>query len=679
MAPSRSRLLQTLSRNHSRNGAAPDASRRIPHLAAAIVGNGELLVTLSARAEVERLFWPHIDWGQHLGELRLGVTEDGKTRWLDEPPFEHEQRYLNDANVLETVARTAARAFTISDLVDPVAPVLMRRVETNAPPARLVLYIRPELDESVRYGSVYVDQAARALVFYRRGRALALGMSPQPEARAGRIEPGAPSSVFADALDGSLQAGAIEYGQVDGALSAQLDGTAVCAAAFAATPEQATALVAEALAEDFDAALARRCQHDLRVLARAHEPLESSPQLRRLYRRSVLTFDLLTDRSTGGVIAAPEMDEQFQRSGGYGFVWGRDMAFSALAFLAAGRFDLARPALHWLRRTQSAEGMWLHRHCADGSLAPSWGLHQIDETGAAIFAFEATWRETGDEALDRQLWPAAQRAADFLLAFRDTETGLPLPSVDLWEERWGRHAYSAAAVYGGLRAAAAIAARHDSDRAADYAAAASEIAAAIEHSLWDERSMCFLRGIDFGLPTGDAARLPYPEEIAASVAGPPKPDAGRTIDASLLGLGWPYAAVEPGGDRMRRTIEALQERLTFEDGGLARYDGDTYAGGNAWLLTTLWLGLWHRQVGDDSGHRRSIAYAIGRQTPVGLLPEQCSASGSPTWVVPLTWSHAMFVLATRPDLQIVRDFTAAPGRAGLDSAGLGNAKSKRSL
>lgn len=659
--------IRLLIRGAKRNGAAANANRRVPHLAAAILGNGELLATLSARAEVERLFWPNIDWGQHLGEFRLGVAEHARTRWLDEPPFEHEQRYLDDASVLETVARSNTRTLTITDLVDPVAPVLMRRVQTKPPLARLVLYIRPELDESARYGSVYVDRAAQTLVFYRRGRALALGISPKPEARAGRIAAGAASPVFADALDGSLQAGAIEYGRVDGALAAHLDGTAVCAAAFAATPEEATALVAEALAEDFEAALARRCEHDRRLLAQAHQPVDPSPRLRRLYRRSILTFDLVTDRGTGGVIAAPEMDEQFQRSGGYGFVWGRDMAFSVLAFLAAGRFDLARRAVRWLRRTQSAEGIWLHRHCADGSLAPSWGLHQIDETGAAIFAFEATWRETGDEALDRELWSAAQRAADFVLAFRDEETGLPLPSVDLWEERWGRHAYSAAAVHGGLRAAAAIATRYDSDRAAAYAAAADDIARAIERCLWDEESGRFLRGTDFGIPPATGT-LTYPDEIAASAAGPSSPDAARTVDASLLGLAWPFAAVEPGGGRMRGTVDALRERLTFEDGGLARYDGDTYAGGNAWLLTTLWLGLWHRQVGDEAAHRRSVGYAIDRQTPVGLLPEQCSVSGSPAWVVPLTWSHAMFVLATRPDLQIVRDFTASPGRAALGSA-----------
>ena len=37
--------------------------------------------------------------------------------------------------------------------------------------------------------------------------------------------------------------------------------------------------------------------------------------------------------------------------------------------------------------------------------------------------------------------------------YRDARTGLPLPSYDLWEERWGVHAFTVATVYGGLKAA----------------------------------------------------------------------------------------------------------------------------------------------------------------------------------------------------------------------------------
>jgi hypothetical protein len=33
--------------------------------------------------------------------------------------------------------------------------------------------------------------------------------------------------------------------------------------------------------------------------------------------------------------------------------------------------------------------------------------------------------------------------------------------------------------------------------------------------------------------------------------------------------------------------------------------------------------------------------------------------GNPAWVLPLAWSHAMFVLAARPELEFVRACTAA--------------------
>src|SRR5205814_2573479 len=66
----------------------PDpAARRVPHLPSAVLGNGAVLATVSARGEVERLYWPHIDAGQHLGELRLGALARGGLRWLDEEPL----------------------------------------------------------------------------------------------------------------------------------------------------------------------------------------------------------------------------------------------------------------------------------------------------------------------------------------------------------------------------------------------------------------------------------------------------------------------------------------------------------------------------------------------------------------------------------------------------------------
>jgi GH15 family glucan-1,4-alpha-glucosidase len=104
---------------------------------------------------------------------------------------------------------------------------------------------------------------------------------------------------------------------------------------------------------------------------------------------------------------------------------------------------------------------------------------------------------------------------------------------------------------------------------------------------------------------------------------------------------------------MRATVAALETELGDVDQGVARYAGDAYAGGNNWVLAALWLGLWCRQVGDTRGLERSLEYAVRVQTTLGLLPEQVTNDGEPAWVVPLAWSHAMLLLAARPELEAV--------------------------
>jgi GH15 family glucan-1,4-alpha-glucosidase len=558
-----------------------------------VLGNGSLLATLSERGRVDRLFWPRVDCGSHLGELRFGVEVDGEMRWLDNDAETCELSYLQDTNVL----LTRMGDLELVDLVHEIEPVLLRRVRYAGGAARLVVHCRPELDGMKRALAASVD--GNRVVFYRRNVALALG-APGAEA-------------FSTGL-----------GATEGEISSPLHGSAVVALAFGASSREAVARLDAALLQDFDSLVTSRRRHDASRLTSARQPSVAVPGLRALYRRTVLVLDLLADRDTGAVIAAPELDPEFESSGGYGFVWGRDLAFIVLGFLAAGRQDLAERALRWLPRAQEPEGLWLQRHWTDGSLAPSWCRHQLDETGAILFAYEAAWRELRDKALDADLWPSARRAADFLLGTIEDD-GIPCATADLWEERDGRHAFTAAAVQGGLRAAASLARRHEPRLAEQYDACAEVVREAIERELWSEWHGRYLRSI------GDP-----------------------TLDVSLLGLAWPFAAVDPAGDRMRATVGALESELRSPAGGVVRYAGDTYAGGNKWVLAALWLGLWHRQVGDLAGLERALAYAVGAQTDLGLLPEQVTDDGKPAWVVPLAWSHAMLLLAARPELALVR-------------------------
>jgi GH15 family glucan-1,4-alpha-glucosidase len=619
--------------------------RRYAFRPAAILGNGSLLATISERGEIERLFWPNVDHGQHLGELRLGLERDGETYWLDDAPHSWMQSYANGASVLRTAADLEGATIEVTDLVTPAEPVLVRGIRSSSA-ERIVVHIAPSLDGDERGGAGYVDPGTGALVFYLRGVALAVALIAQDTRTTLRESNG---------LEATHDI-VVHRAPVDGLVTGALVGEALVLVAFGATPDEAIARLRRPATVGLDVLVAERTAYDREAVALA-EPAADGAPVGDLYARSLLVLEQLTDRQTGATIAAPEFDPAFEQSGGYGFVWPRDLGYVVLSFLAAGRGDLAVPALRWLAREQAPEGLWLQRYWTDGSLAPSWGLHQLDETGMAVFAYEAAWRELGDAALDRELWPSTRAAADFLCGFIDEETGLPLPSVDLWEQTDGQHSYSAAATYGGLVAAAAMATRHEPSLEKRYRDAADRVRTAIEEHLWSDEHGRYMRSRWVGRsdelgekpPAAFDRPLRYPTKAVRSVD---REDA--RVDSSLLGLSWPFRAVDPSSPRMRATIEAVERELRLADGGVLRHEADDYAGGNPWLISTLWLGLAERQVGDEDGHRASLEYALARQTSLGLLPEQVTREGEPAWVVPLGWSHAMLILAARPELTLVR-------------------------
>jgi len=80
-------------------------------------------------------------------------------------------------------------------------------------------------------------------------------------------------------------------------------------------------------------------------------------------------------------------------------------------------------------------------------------------------------------------------------------------------------------------------------------------------------------------------------------------------------------------------------------GGIKRYENDNYIGGNPWVLATLWVALYYIEIKEYEKAKDYLRWATKSCTALGLLPEQVSKdNGEPCWVIPLTWSHAMYVL-----------------------------------
>jgi GH15 family glucan-1,4-alpha-glucosidase len=339
-------------------------------------------------------------------------------------------------------------------------------------------------------------------------------------------------------------------------------------------------------------------------------------------QRSLLTIRQLVDRS-GAILAGPPIDQGFSQSGGYAFCWPRDGAFIAHGLGVAGDHQAARNFFNWALSVQPEDGIWKQRYYADGTQAPSWATHQLDETGTVLWALAQHLQTAVDATLMEKGLKAAVRAYRGIARLA-RDTGWPPTTQNLWEDQEGTHLYTLAALLAGARAWS-MRIRASKEEGADvFARAESQLEKAL--ASWPVHEK-----------TGIMAR--------AMVATPRgmKPD--FTPDASLLGLSVPFGVLDRTDARLTSTIAALERNLVNSSGRVRRYAGDTYRGGNAWPLLGLWL-AWHKlRAGDKPAAIRLYRRVVDDQTPSGLIAEQVNArTGAAVWVVPLPWAHAWFLV-----------------------------------
>lgn len=621
--------------------------RQRPTVPAAIAGNSLLLATYSGTGELQALYWPHIDDGQHVHEFKLGLSaEDGPVEWLYSRPWRHAQAYVGDTAILLTTAEHAGRGLVVevADFAVPDRDGLTRRVTVRNRSKRrqavkLALYAHLRPDQSAQANAVLYEAANGALFFYHRHTWVSIGADRLPDGwQCGR--PGRQSDAWEQFTNGPLEGRAIDCGDVNAGLLYQLGP--LDPGESAEVPIHLALGHDRAEAEGRLAELTARPAHDWQSwtaswwadwLSRGRQVQTGSAKLDSLYKRSLVSLKLMSDERGGGFIAGPECDPEFQLSGGYAYCWGRDAAYMTTALDEAGHHaETEAFFLRWAVRAQEPSGAWLHRHYVDGTLAPSWGLLQIDEGASILYGAWRHYQITRDLDFVQAFWPAVKRGADYLKAYRHA-TGLPGHSIDLWEKRNGVHTYSSAAVAAGLMGAAGLA-EAIGEEGDEYRAAAHEIRRAMEHHLWSDELGRFLQTIDL-VATGPAE------------AGRTDLTTAEVPDISILGVAFPFGIFAVDDLRVVRTAKVLESTLAVPDSGAVyRYTGDQYIGGHPWLIGSLWLAIYKLSLGKAERARELIDWVAQRATPLGLLPEQVRLdTGEPTWATPLAWSHAMFVLA----------------------------------
>lgn len=736
------------------------------------VGNGQMLVTFDQHYRVRDLYFPHVGQENHVGgPCRFGVwaklpgehdhDERRKARvyWSDDG-WDTTLKYQYDTLATDVTMRHDPLQVELrcSDVVDFNRPVLVRRIEVanltdQEREVRLFHHHDFHMFGNKVGDTAYYDPQLRSVIHYRKNRYLMAcfyvdGEQQTDEYACGTAGFGGAEGTWRDAEDGKLGNNPVAQGAVDSTIAARVTlppgGMRVVYLVIGAgfSYEDMETIHKFLHREGPQGSIDRTKAYWKLWLAASRTDVVSteddkpgegpglSQKVLDLFKRSLLLVRTQIDND-GAIIAANDSDiMQFSRDT-YSYLWPRDGAFVADAMDAAGFPDVSRQFYRFCRDVLSDRGMFLHKYNPDGSPASSWhpwvdgqGRPQLpiqeDETALVVWALWRHYVRYRDIEFTRPMWVDLVRpAADFMVQFRDPDSGLPLPSYDLWEERYGVHAFTVATVYGGLKSAWQFAVCFgDTVRAKKYATAAEEIRAAFCKYMWSEPHGRFVRRI---MPTdldrtarlmGDvfAGRTPQPEsnqdstgksdeqnylidheaEAIEEVAVSYEHD--DNIDASMFAI-FGLGLLPIDDERVVATMQQIEERLTVKTdvGGVARYEDDYYhqvtddvenVPGNPWFICTLWMADYAiakaTTVEELKPAAEYLEWVADRSLPSGVLAEQVHPeTNAPLSVSPLTWSHATVVATvvqylSKLELLDPQAVDADPIAASMRDAGLAN-------
>jgi glucoamylase len=599
----------------------------------AVIGNNRMLATIGKHGELRYLFWPTIDYPQHMrGSLPgLFYSSEGVSNfdWLTDSPWSKKQEFLHDTNIVRTsLAHTKPNLnIALTDIVIPNSDSLIRQFaiqnsSDNAIFLRLFYYNDLALSESPIDDSAYYLPKDDAIVHYKRDFYFAYtGTLPSSAHQCGVH--GEYSDSFTDVYDSKLSGGSLTLydgsKDVNSCLSWDIPDLHV--------NESKTFAVIMAMANTEKEALLQLEKCKTNSLEKQINGTQAfwdnwitsfklynvDRSLVSMARRSLLTLKLLTSERHGGIIAAPCMEPEYR------FCWPRDATYVAYAFDRCGYFEEAKRFYKWCIKAQEVEGGLYQRYYIGTRIkGPCWSS-QIDEIAIVLWGMRKHFELTGDRRFVRSVWNSVKKAAEFLIAHVSEDEGL-IETVGLWEEKFGCHTYSNAAVYAGLKSSAYL---------------AEIVGEKATGKIWDQ-SASKLRDT--------LLALSWDESLNRFIKTAAPRD--ENIDVSLLSLSYPFDVTPANDERMKKTALAIESSFKFKSGGLGRYPLDQYYGGNPWILTTLWLALYYEKAGECDKAEQFINWVLAHSTELGLFSEQIDKeNGAPISAIPLAWSHAFFILS----------------------------------
>ncbi len=644
-----------------------------------LIGNGSLVVAFDSKYRLADIYFPHVGQENHAGApFRFGVWADEKLTWVEGDDWQRTLTYLRETLVSDVHCQNDDLGLRLRcyDVVDADANIYIRKIvvrnlRQESRTVKLFFHHDFNLYGNPTGDTAMFDPDSRSIIHYKSKRYFLINVATEEkhgveEYACGRSGLSESEGTWRDAEDGRLSMNAIQQGAVDSTVSVELalepngNTTAfywVCAGVRYGDVRDLDRRIAE---ETPSRVIARTASLWYTWVNKSGEDLSDLPEeIIELYRRSILLIRVHCDRD-GGIVAACDSDIEWGHSDHYSYVWPRDAAFVSDAADRAGFPQIARQFLTFANDTISNSGYFLHKYTPDGSLAPSWnpwfrdGRKQLpiqeDETALVVWLLARHYDRNRDLDFVRSVYKRlVLQPAEFMMSFRDPETGLPSPSFDIWEERQGVFTFTCSAVCAAMTAAAELASLfNEQERRAEYVRVASEIRDAMVRHLWIEDEGRFARGL---------------------VVRDGELQLDRTIDASAFATFY-LGVFDAESAMVEGTMRAIRDKLWIptEVGGLARYENDSYeriadaataVPGNPWVICTLWLAEHAVARAGSVAELQSaldlVLWVRSKARPSLVLPEQIHPfTGAPLSVAPFSWSHAQVVSVLRGYLDSLR-------------------------
>jgi GH15 family glucan-1,4-alpha-glucosidase len=637
------------------------------------IGNGSFLITFDQDYCLRDIYYPHTGKENHTDshKFRLGLWVDGVFEWIT-GKSNLRLDYLSDTLITHVTAFNNGLKVSLhcNDLIDYreniyIKKLIIKNLSKTKREIRVFFHHDFHILETPTGDTAYYDPDEKAIIHYKADRYFLMsgireGRQGIDQYATGIKEFHGLEGTWRDAEDGKLEGAPISQGSVDSTISLTItispEGEQIlyywiCAGENYADVSRLNKMISGHGIEYF----IKRTENYWKAWINK-EDINLSPlpeNIASLFKRSLLILRTNID-SGGAIIAGNDSDVQHFARDTYSYMWPRDGALVAYALDLAGYHGITRRffefCLEIIRRGKESVGYFLHKYNPDGSLGSSWHPWTINEnkqlpiqedgTGLILWSLWYHFDRYRDIEFISELYDnLIIRCGDFLASYRDYETGLPLPSYDLWEEKWGIHTFTVSAVYGGLKASENFAEFFgDKKRSRIYRGAADEVKKSLGKYLYSDNEKRFLKTL---IPEKDGS---FKIDL--------------TIDASIYAPFY-FGVFEPDDERVVNTMNAIKEQLWVktEVGGIARFRGDGYhkitddlenVPGNPWFICTLWLAQWHIAKAKDRDELKEampiLEWVALRALPSGVLAEQIHPfTNKPLSASPLTWSHAAFV------------------------------------